>query len=693
MMSVYRRREEKSKKMRAQNYQKEKNGIRKSISGKINKSILRVLIPALILLIVISCIMAARSINKLNNSVLKAQTNNAINIVESFFENKVTAVSMFQFNARAQRYFEGTPTAEDIETYKDKEDVVKLLSDTKTLMEEKGVQAVWFAGTDNSAYLMSTGEISPFDYSSVAWDESIRNTKETAISEPFLDSVSGKTVISIVAPVFSTVNPEEITGFAGMDVFEEALAERLSDIKIGEGGFLEILSSDNRYIYSIDAQIIDNNINDIEGLDKTYREHVLNSITGDIDYSYNGVKYRGFIEACGINNWGAIGNLPVKELNVTRNQLIFILGVLAVIILIILVASIQRAITKVTKPIYVLTEGVERFSKGDLSVTIDVHTDDEIGILAESVKETIHSLQGIINNISYILTEISGGNLRITIEGDYIGDFQPIKESLVKITDALNFTLGQINESSSQVSLGSTQLAGSAQSLAEGATEQAGSVQELQATITEVAGQTRETAKLGREAYNKAQEVEEEAQISSGEMKKMVSAMERITETSNQIAGIISEIEDIASQTNLLSLNAAIEAARAGEAGKGFAVVAEQIRKLAEDSAKSAVNTKNLIETSLKEVEIGSNITVETAKSLKRVISGLELIAQRVQKSSEASDTQKETIGQIAEGIEQISSVVQGNSAVAEETSATSEELSAQATTLNELVGKFELRK
>lgn len=679
--------------MRAQNYQKEKKGTRKSISGKINKSILRVLIPALILLIVISCIMAARSINELNNSVLKAQTNNAINIVESFFESKVTAVSMFQFNARAQRYFEGTPTAEDIETYKDKEEVVKLLSDTKTLMEEKGVQAVWLAGTDNSAYLMSTGEISPFDYSSVAWDESIRNTKETAISEPFLDSVSGKTVISIVAPVFSTVNPGEITGFAGMDVFEESLAERLSDIKIGEGGFLEILSSDNRYIYSIDAQVIDNNINDIEGLDKTYREHVLNSITGDIDYSYDGIKYRGFIEACGINNWGAIGNLPVKELNVTRNQLIFILGVLAVIILLILVASIQRAITKVTKPIYVLTEGVERFSKGDLSVIIDVHTDDEIGILAESVKETIHSLQGIINNISYILTEISGGNLRITIEGDYIGDFLPIKESLVKITDALNFTLGQINESSSQVSLGSTQLAGSAQSLAEGATEQAGSVQELQATITEVAGQTRETAKLGREAYNKAQEVEEEAQISSGEMKKMVSAMERIAETSNQIAGIISEIEDIASQTNLLSLNAAIEAARAGEAGKGFAVVAEQIRKLAEDSAKSAVNTKSLIETSLKEVEIGSNITVETAKSLERVISGLELIAQSVQKSSEASDTQKETIGQIAEGIEQISSVVQGNSAVAEETSATSEELSAQATTLNELVGKFELRQ
>ena len=163
--------------------------------------------------------------------------------------------------------------------------------------------------------------------------------------------------------------------------------------------------------------------------------------------------------------------------------------------------------------------------------------------------------------------------------------------------------------------------------------------------------------------------------------------------TSKEIANIIAEIEDIASQTNLLSLNASIEAARAGEAGKGFAVVAEQIGKLASDSASSAVNTKKLIEDSIQEIEHGNEITVKATTSMESIIEGIKMLALSTKEISELSTSQAEAMKQLEEGVEQISEVIQSNSAAAQETSATSEELSAQSENLEQLVGKFVLKK
>lgn len=665
---------------------------RKTINEKINRSILIVLVPALVILIVSSCFMAVSTVMNLNRSLMDAETENAVTRVDDFFTNKITAISTFQYNARTQRYLEGTPNKQAIMSSADKEELVKMLAHIMDSMAEQGVEAVWIAGLDNGCYLMNDGEVQDVEFDDVAWDERILQSKQPVVSEPFLDYISGKTVISIVAPVFSMQDETKVIGFAGFDIFQDSLGKRLEDITIGKNGFLELFSSQNNYIYSIDGSIIGEYVGDIAALPENYKQSVMNNTTGRLTYRYEGREYEGYILDCSTNDWIAVGNLPKSEMNATRNALIIILGVMAAAILVILIYSIRRSINKLTAPIAVLTSGVEEFSRGNLGIVIDVETDDEIGVLADSVKKTISELQGIIKNISSLLTEMAAGNLRLEVDGNYIGDFLPIKEALVKIIASLNDTLKNISESAGQVSLGSNQLAESAQELAEGATEQAGAVQELQATISEVTGQVLITAKQGKESYQKTKELTVEAQGSSTQMKDMMEAMEKIRFTSSQIAGIIGEIEDIASQTNLLSLNASIEAARAGEAGRGFAVVADQIGKLASDSAQSAVNTRKLIETSIQEVENGSRISERTAEALERVIEGMNIIAENVQASSRQSEDQAESMQQVEKGIEQISTVVQSNSAVAEETSATSEELSAQSASLNEMVAQFKIK-
>lgn len=373
---------------------------------------------------------------------------------------------------------------------------------------------------------------------------------------------------------------------------------------------------------------------------------------------------------------------------------ISIIVVVFVSVIAVLIGTVALAlyITKsLTAPIRELEEAAGKMSAGNFDIEVSYESEDELGSLAKSMKQVVTTTKAIIEDTARGLKEVAAGNLNIAPEEEYIGVYAGIEEAIKGIIVHLSDTMRKINETAEQVSAGSDQMAGNAQGLAEGATEQAGAIEELQATITDVAMQVNNNAKESQAAFEKAKEVEKNAEVSSEEMNQMTGAMQKISDTSSQIGEIIAEIEEIASQTNLLSLNASIEAARAGEAGRGFAVVAGQIGKLAEDSATSAVKTRELIENAISQVEIGNKLTSETAKALEAVIQGLQEISESVDRTNAASKQQADAINQIQLGVEQISGVVQSNSAAAEETSASSEELSAQATNLTDLTGQFKL--
>lgn len=386
-----------------------------------------------------------------------------------------------------------------------------------------------------------------------------------------------------------------------------------------------------------------------------------------------------------------ITNLEASQ--ATATILLVILGVASVIISMLFAKLITDSIKE---PVSELEVVAENLAKGNLDFEIITYeAKDELGSLAVNMKKSLELMRAMVQDVAYLTAEIAKGNFTVKTRNEsvYVGEFAPLLLSLRDMNANLSLTLSQINDGSNQVTLGSTQMAESAQNLAEGATDQAGAVEELNATIEDVANMAKMTADDTKKAAEEVNGSVKRADSSREKMKDLTQAMERIDATSKEIGNIIAEIEDIASQTNLLSLNASIEAARAGEAGKGFAVVADQIGKLAFDSAKSASNTRDLIMKTLDEIKVGSDITDEAYQSFEEIIQDIEQFSKIASDTSEKSDEQYNSLQQIKEGIEQISGVVQNNSAIAQETSATSEELAAQAENLKALVSQFQLKE
>ncbi len=527
-----------------------------------------------------------------------------------------------------------------------------------------------------------------------------------ALSEPAYNDAAGKMTVLVAAPLWkSGLIDTEVAGVVFANIDATVFIDLVSNINISEHGSAYIIDGTGNTIAHADFSLVEaqsNTIKDAQtdsGLKRLAQmeQSMIEGKDGFGHYKYGGVKKYMAYAPIGINGW----SIAITAPNTDFNRVVFIGIFITIILLIVTVISAGRVANKfgiqIGGAVDKCAQRLKLLTEGDLTTEVPiVDTEDETKILAESTAAIVEKQYTIIGDISYYLNEMAAGNFAVRSKlgyDAYVGEYSKLYEALRAVRNDITKTVKAISEVSAQVETGSAQLANASQNLAEGASEQAGAVEQLLTTVTDVTEQVEKNNQATDMAHEKIKVVGEEANQSSKKMEELTQEMKNIEVTSAEINDIIAEIEEIASQTNLLSLNASIEAARAGEAGRGFAVVADQIGKLAEESAQSAVNTRRLIEASLEEIQKGSRVTSETAEHMERMMNGLSDIMAVIADVREASDSQTAAIEHIKGDVDLISNVVQNNSAAAQESSATSQELSSQAQMMEELVARFKLAK
>ena len=474
---------------------------------------------------------------------------------------------------------------------------------------------------------------------------------------------------------------------------EQKLEEAKSFIQIVEQGLVKLKEKmpDNEKVRALENylnELSPSRDEAIRILETGSREGVLTIYNEG--YEPNAILARNTLkEICEFSVESAEDYLEDSQL--VEKQMILTMVLLATLIILVSTMLWSRITKGITEPMKEIQEAARQLSGGNLSVALNYQAKDELGDLADSMRETTTALSQYVSELDQGLHAIGDGKLNYHSEVKFRGDFLAVSNAMEQITTLLNHAILQISNTADQIAGGAEQVANGAQMLSQGAVEQAGSMQELAANINEISDGVRNNADDSVNASRKINQVNGLLTDSSGAMGELIREIRNINENSMTIGKIVKEVEDIAFQTNILALNASVEAARAGDAGRGFSVVANEVRHLAAKTTEASKMMAGLAQQTLAQAESGTRAADRATTSMDHVVDGTQEIIEMVDRISDASVRQADSIVQIRQSIEMVSEIVQGNSAMAEESAAASEELSAQAQVLKKLVEEFEL--
>lgn len=525
------------------------------------------------------------------------------------------------------------------------------------------------------------------------------------VSEPLISKITGELSIMVAAPLYDGGSRDsQIVGVVYFVPPETFLNDIVSSIKVGEssrayminksGVTIADVTLDTITTQNIEQESASNpSLKEQAGLHEAMRQgkNSFGSFRGS-----DGIRFSAYAPVNSTDGWSvAVTVLKSEYLANTYFGIIINLLVITASILVSIVVALKLS-SNISTPMRACAERMKLLVEGDLNSPVpQVKGQDETAELTRSTAEMVSGLNTIIHDIGYLLNEMANKNfdIRSSHRDTYVGEFQSILLSMRNLKVELSNTMRQIDTSAGQVSSASGQVSTGAQNLSQGSIGQASSVEELAATITGISDSAKKTSAAADEAGRFVGLAGAQLGTSVDYVKELNSAMEKISESSEEISKIISTIESIAFQTNILALNAAVEAARAGSSGKGFAVVADEVRNLASKSDEAAKATKELIGSSIAAVTEGGQAVGKVTNALEQTSVLAGNVTTQMNIVVKAVEDQTIAIEQVTEGISQISSVVQTNSATAQESAAASEELSAEANSLKQLVDRFTLAR
>lgn len=671
-------------KLKKQDLKTEETGKQKNPDQTLQKRLVSQVMRLFLILVIILIVVSGGFVYFSNMSTLHEMANVALNSTSSAVEQTLHTLEVNAMNVAALETIRDTQTS--------KEEKLDAMEGVRLQNHYDEVGFVELNGKGYSNY-------GDFDFNDQLHFQ-VTSKGEVFVGEPIINRLNGQVIIISGAPVY---NENKIVGTVYIVDLVSSVNDKIGEITFGKTGHAYIINKEGTVIFHREEQKIADQENAIllQETDKKYTslakatQKILSATEGGtITYRQNGKSM--FAAYCPVKdheNWRLIITAPNSEFTSVVFISVFVNSIISIFLLAAIILWMKRLIKDIVYPVDVVTKRLVELSKGDLKTPVEViHTGDELSILSKNLDNTIQNLNLYISDITRVLSQLSAGNLNIQTEASFTGDFISLKESIDTIIDSLNKTMTQMNSAADLVADHSNGTSKGAKNLADRTVDQASVLEEMTASITSISDQVKLTAENADRANQRSMEAQKNVEVCNRQMQSMINAMEDIKAGSAKIDDIIKNIENIAEQTNLLSLNAAIEAARAGEAGRGFSVVAEEVRSLAEESAKAAQNTAKLIIKSIETVENGTSIVNETATSLAQVVDNTSEITGIIAEIADAAREQATAIEQINTGFEQMADAVTENSMTAQESASSSEELAMQAQNLKELIGQFSLK-